>query len=143
MTNLKTPYVAQKYVAASPDVEILGGVLLGLLQATEIENIDSLLQKYGLDEIDANKWYPQQLVLDFYKAVASSEFNSSQNLTEIGTQMIDSTPLQSADNSIKGAIENLDVLTKHVMRNAPEEEKFSIHTSRPGYLLVISNQPYP
>jgi hypothetical protein len=143
MSAIKPRYVAQKYVASSPDVKLVGGVLLALQQETGVDDIKPLLQTYDLSEIDPNQWYPQQLLLDFYKAIAEMKFNSKQNLTGIGIQFMSTIPIDPKVKTFKEAIEFITASIGTYNQNVPEEEKFTVPVYREGYAIVISNMPYP
>ena len=136
-------YVATKFAASSPNAEIMGSVLVGFLTNLRAEDIRPILKTYHLEEIDVNKWYPQQLILDFDKAVAEQKVNATDNLVAIGIKLIDSVPLNPETKTVEDAIRSLDVIARAVVRNVPTEEGFRIVESRPGYALVVANTPWP
>ena len=136
-------YAAQEYVASSPDAEILGAALLALVQNLKADELLPVLKKYGLDKMDPNTWYPQQLILDFYKGMADNTINISENLVAIGIKAVETVPQDPNAKTLEEAILASNMTNKQIMRNVPEEEGFAIAESRPGYLLIIDNTPYP
>jgi hypothetical protein len=136
-------YVAQEGVAASPDVQVIGSVLQAFAQNIRVEETRPLLQKYGFTTIESDQWYPQQLVLDFEMAVANSPFNGGENLVAIGMKIVDTMPFPESTKTIEDGVNAFNLMMRQIFRNTPEDETFFIPTSRPGYLLVIANLPYP
>lgn len=136
-------YVAQVGIASSPNVQIVGSVLQALVQNAKVEELRPLLRKYGLETIELDKWYPQQLVLDFHMAVANSEVNAGENLVAIGMKAVDTMPFPETAKTIEDGVNVVDAMTRQIYRNLPDGEGLSIAARRPGYLLVIDNTPYP
>ena len=143
MSQITKRYAAQEYVASSPDAEILGAVLLSFVQNVKADELMPFLKKYGLDEMDPNKWYPQQLILDFYKGMADNTINMSENMVAIGIKSVETVPQNPDAKTLEQAILTSNATNKVILRNVPEDEGFAIAESRPGYLLVIDNTPYP
>ncbi|MEP7286552.1 MAG: hypothetical protein ABI947_12375 [Chloroflexota bacterium] len=87
-----TKYVAQPCVASSPEAEVMGTGLLGLIKNLRADDVLPYLQRYGLDSIDADHWYPHQLSLDFQRAIEESHINSTDNLVAIGMAVMEKAP---------------------------------------------------
>ena len=136
-------YVAQEGIAASPNVQIQGAVLQALVQNIKAEEIRPLLQKYGLATIEPDRWYPQQLVLDFEFAVANSEVNAGENLVAIGMKAVDTIPFPASTRSIEDGVNALNLVMQQILRNVPDDEGIFIAARDSGYLLVTANMPYP
>ena len=64
-------YIAQQFIASSPDQELIGQMALGNTQNIRHDEIEPLLKKYRLQNIDPNHWYPHQMILDMYREIAS------------------------------------------------------------------------
>lgn len=143
MMNTHARYVAQPFIASSEQAEMLGASLSALMDNLQSEEIRPFLEKYSLEQIDPMKWYPQQLVLDFERAIAKSQIDAMYSLVAIGMKGIDSMPLDPNVQTLEQAVILGNTMMRRVCRNIPEDEGAIIVENRPGYLLVIQNVPFP
>lgn len=67
----------------APNVEIAGGSVLALITSINHPQLESILAKHGLTDVQADQWYPLQLTLDIIGEVAEG-VNASENLVSIG-----------------------------------------------------------
>lgn len=80
----------RKYVVHAEENEVLGQVLIALLQNLRQKDGVSFLQKYGIEDIDPEAWYPLQVYLDVFNDIM--KFNpgeASANFVSSGMQVID------------------------------------------------------
>src|SRR5438046_3100345 len=122
-------YVAKKFVASSPRAEIIGSVLMGFLNNLRAEEIRPLLAEYGLDTIDSKKWYPQQLILDFYRALAEEKVNATDSMVALGVKAIENIPVNPNVRTLDQAIQALESISQSIQRNGPAEEGFHVADS--------------
>jgi hypothetical protein len=75
-----------QFVAFNPHVEVSGQSMLITFEAMG-DVIRPMLAKHGFSDIDPDTWYPQQPYLDFFREIASGDFQSVLDLVSIGTQV--------------------------------------------------------
>jgi len=54
---------------ASPDGEVLGVAMLALPTCIKASEILPLLERHGFANVDPNKWYTQQNIINLYKDI--------------------------------------------------------------------------
>ncbi|MEP7286550.1 MAG: hypothetical protein ABI947_12365 [Chloroflexota bacterium] len=132
-------HVAQKFIASTPDAEVFGGALLGVIENIRADEIRPYLQKYNLESLDANRWYPEQLILDFQRAIVESRVNSTDNLVAMGMKGIDSAKLPPEVKTIEQALNALSTMFHTIHRNIPPEETLTVVESKPNFILLVEN----
>ncbi len=80
------------YVAFSKDAETVGQVHLSLLQAINLDHYQPFLKKYNLDDINPERWYPMQIVLDLLGEIAGSR-GGMLDLVSIGMKIMENAIL--------------------------------------------------
>ncbi len=70
-------------ISFEPSAEIFGGSVLALIKMMQYDEIEDVLKKYHLTEVDPNQWYPLQLTLDIISEVADRP-NAPVNLVSLG-----------------------------------------------------------
>lgn len=81
-----------QYKTFGPDAEVLGGGMLAFIESINYDNFSSILETHGVDNINPNEWYPQQVWLDVFSDIASQP-GSSSNLVSIGMKIADTAPI--------------------------------------------------
>ena len=66
-----------------PETEIIGQTLLSYIDNIQAEEIHPYLEKYGLTEVDPEKWYPANNLMSLMNDMAA-EANLSSNLVALG-----------------------------------------------------------
>ncbi len=143
---LAKSYVGVKKYVTSPDAEMFGGALQAFTNNLNAELrrplLDKVLEKYGLDEIDADGWLPTQFALDFYKLL-SEEGDEVFDLVAIGMQFVETAPYPPEVNSIETAMKALNEGYKMSIRNYPPEEGYTVEVLGPNHVRVVDHCPYP
>jgi hypothetical protein len=139
---MKGKYVAETFVAPSPEAEVIGQGFLALVNNLQSEDIKPFLKQYQLEAIEGDKWYPMQLVLDIEKAMVEAKVNATQNLVAIGISLVDTMPFPNV-TTLEQAIDMLNTMISYGTRNIPEESRWYVAESEPGHVLVTMNMPYP
>jgi hypothetical protein len=75
-----------KYQTLGPDAEVYGGAMLAFVESIRFENFKPILEKHGLQAIDPQKWYPQQLWLDVFNDIVQED-DSMSNMVSIGMKI--------------------------------------------------------
>jgi|GEM_PF-2770141 len=95
-----------EYISFDPNVEVLGQSMMSVIAGMSA-SARPLLAKYGLDALEADKWYKLQPILDFYREVSQSK-NAKLNLTSTGTKVPEKTIFPPEIDSIQKAFQSLD-----------------------------------
>jgi hypothetical protein len=139
-------YVAQEYVASSPEAEVSGSVLLSLFDNLKADEIRPILGNYVPchEEVDVNGWYPQQALLDICEAIAERKVHDIEALVAIGVKIVDSLPFTPEIQTVEQAVAFFSTLTKKTHRNIPDAESLLVVETHPGRrVVVVNNTPYP
>lgn len=136
-------YVAQKLVASRPDSLTLGQLALGNIQNIVRDEIEPLLKKYGLEDIQPDQWYPVQNILDLYREISEGNTNVTQNLVAIGKKGAEVGPLPPEINSLDAWLDILPFYYPQVIRNMVDGEGFKVHRIGEHHVHIIDNTPYP
>ncbi|MCU0476738.1 MAG: hypothetical protein MUC99_11635 [Anaerolineae bacterium] len=136
-------YVAQKGKAASPQVEAMGAALGPMISNIRAEEVRMVLKEYGVEDIDLQQWYPQQLLLDIFRAVEGQYGEFSENLVAIGIQAIDAFAFPDSVTDIEAVIQFLQGVYQMTHRNHPAEESWLCHKVGENAYDITANMPYP
>jgi len=142
LTTTTGKYVAQQFVASSPQAEMLGVIIEGFLHNLRTEEIREFLMRYGLETIDPKRWYSQQLILNIEKAIVEAQINASENLVALGMEAVEHQPFPPTVKTIGDGILAIKAIMASVTRNVPPDETMDIIVQRPGYMLVVVNMPF-
>lgn len=77
MTNLRI-------APLGPDAEVLGGAIHGFIHAVNRDNIQPILQKLGMTDIDPAAWYPKQKYVDLWNEILASSTSAMFDLVSAG-----------------------------------------------------------
>ena len=143
--NTNTRYVAQQYIASSPEAEVIGSLVSSLIDNLKADEIRPIIDGHNPQhvELDVNGWYPQQVILDIQKAIAEKQVNASENLVAIGVKSVDHLQFAPEVQTIEQAIAAFNAIAKQTHRNIPDSETILVVESRPGRVVVVNNTPYP
>lgn len=72
-----------RYIAFDPNTEVIGAYVLSFTTNLNHTDMQDLVKKHGLDEIDPQGWYPQQPVLDLMSDIMDAN-NATTNLIAVG-----------------------------------------------------------
>jgi len=70
----------------NPEMEITGQTLLAYLDNVQVDIIGPIFKKHGMMDIEPEKWYPLQPVLDVLKELSSGQ-NATANLVAVGVKI--------------------------------------------------------
>jgi hypothetical protein len=129
-----------EFVAFDPNVEVLGAALQSFFDAAG-HNIQPILDKYGLTEVDPQEWYPQQWVLELYQEVARHE-SSSLNLVSIGMRIPEVAAFPPDLDSLEAALMMLDA-AYHMNHRGGDTGYYRATPIGPKHFSVECRNPYP
>lgn len=142
------PYIAKKGQAASPEVEAIGAALGTMINNIRAEEVKMVLMNYELADIDLQRWYPQQLLLDIFRAVEGQYGEFSENLVAIGIQAIDAFAFPETVTDIESAVQFLQGVYQMTHRNHPPPRKVgtatqsvAMHTTSPQISPIPTPRP--
>src|SRR5690606_17874610 len=95
-----------EFVSFDLNVEVLGQSMMSVVAGMSA-SARPLLEKYGLDKLEADKWYKLQPILDFYKEISLGK-NAALNLTSTGTKVPEKAIFPAEIDSIQKAFAVLD-----------------------------------
>jgi hypothetical protein len=95
-----------EFVSFDPNVEVSGQSMLCVVAGMG-KSAKPLLEKYGLDKLEADKWYKLQPILDFYKEISLAK-SSLLNLHSTGLKVPDFAVFPPDIDSIQKAMLSLD-----------------------------------
>ncbi len=135
-------YVARPFVAGSPEAEVIGQVVLAFIQNLEAKQVAPLLPKYGLDNIDPEKWYPHQSWMNVLKELCEQS-GSSQALVAFGRKVVETAVMPPEIDSIPKVLDLLHTIHHLNVRNIPEDEGYKIEKLGEKHYMVYENTPNP
>lgn len=135
-------YVAKPFVAGSPQAEVIGQTVIAFLENLQADEIAPILPKYGLDNIDPDKWYPHQAWFDVLREVNEMP-NASANLVAFGKKVVQTAVLPPEIDSIPKVLNLLHTIHHLNLRNVPEEEGYVVKEIGEKHYHVYQNTPNP
>lgn len=83
-----------RYEPLGPGCEVRGASMLAFVKSAREENIQTILERHGLDNIDPDRWYPLETWLDVFNDIAEAgSMEAVFNLVGIGISTIDTAVL--------------------------------------------------
>lgn len=95
-----------EFISFDPNVEVRGQSMMSVIAGMSA-SARPMIEKYGLDKLEADKWYPLQPILDFYKEVSQAK-NASLNLVSTGTKVPEKAVFPPEIDNIVKALLSLD-----------------------------------
>jgi hypothetical protein len=135
-------YVAQKFVAPSPEAETMGYVLTIYLHNLRSEDIAPILEKHGISSIEPDQWYPMQRALDIQRDIYTSDENVSEKLVAAGIQYAQTNPFPPEIKTISDVLYILSQASGRASRNTPDGYGFTLKVMSEKHLWMFSNTPY-
>jgi hypothetical protein len=134
-----TRYKAVQFVAPE-GAEVSGIILLAYLNNLERHVTEPILEKYGfsVDNMEADKWYPNQMFLDIEHAIHKSE-GGTNALVAIGKAAVENYIPPAGVENLADAIRALpDVYTTN-QRNLPEGYGWIVEQKGERHYVFINN----
>ncbi len=137
-------YVAQTFVAASPDAMVIGQAVQAFAENIQADVIKPILPKHGFEEIDPEKWYPHQAWMDVLKEVNDTLGGSaSQVFIAFGKQVVESAVMPPEIKSIPDVLDALHAIHHLNLQNVPDDEGYAIEKIKEQHYNVYENTPNP
>jgi hypothetical protein len=129
-----------EYVSFDPNVEVLGQSMLSVIAGMSA-SARPLLAKYGLDKLEAEKWYKLQPILDFYREISQSK-NAKLNLTSTGTKVPENAIFPPEIDSIQKAFLSLDD-AYHINHRNGDIGHYTPTVVNSRQIDVLAETPFP
>ncbi len=126
-----------EYVAFDPNTEVRGVTMLSINQAIGAKALP-VLEKYGIQDINPESWYPQQTYLNAFREIDKMGFF---NMVSIGMRIPDLALFPPIEN-VHEALSLLNTAYQMNHRHGDIGEYHYEKVSRHEALLVCRN-PYP
>lgn len=136
------PYVAKPFIAGTPQAEVIGQVVMAFSQNLEADLIAPLLPKYGLDNVDPEKWYSHQNWMNVLRDLNQMP-GSMSAFVAFGKQVVETAAMPPEIDSIPKALELLHAIHHLNLRNIPQDEGYSVRQIDPKHYHVYHNTPNP
>jgi len=130
----------EKYKASTEDAKVIGAALKPYEMSSMRHRFESILKKYGLTEIDEEKWYPQQLTLDVQKDIKGSA-DGGNMLISIGVKIIEAAkfpPMETLEQAL-GAFASSYPMN---FRDQAEEDIIVAEQIDDQHIRVINRSPH-
>ena len=115
----------RKFIAA-PGAEIIGSAMQNMFITVDHEEylsfVEQMLAKYGIRQLEDDKWYPQQLPMDIFKLISQRETNSQHNLVGLGMAYVETGTFPPYINNIATGLNALSQTYYLNNRNGAEGE---------------------
>ena len=140
-----SPYVAQPYVAGSPEALVIGQTMLAFTQNVTADMITPILEKLNATDIKADEWYPHQLWLDILKEVETTlgAGEASQIFVAFGRQVVENAVMPPELKTIPDVLNALHAIHHANLQNVPEEEGYALIVNSEKDYTVLHNTPNP
>lgn len=135
-------YVAQPFVASSPEAEVKGWSILGFVENVDARWVAPLRAKYHLDTLDPEAWYPHQMLLSFFKDMSETRGSMSALVMACRT-IVKHSPMPPEIDTLPEAMQFLQTMYRMNHRNVPEEEGLFIEELDENHYMLYDNTPFP
>jgi hypothetical protein len=129
-----------EFVSFDPNVEVSGQSMLCVVAGMG-KSAKPLLEKYGLDKLEADKWYKLQPILDFYKEISLAK-SSLLNLHSTGLKVPDFAVFPPDIDSIQKAMLSLDE-AYHMNHRGGEIGHYRPTTVSTHQIDIHAETPFP
>ncbi|MFZ4816587.1 MAG: hypothetical protein ACOYL5_18780 [Phototrophicaceae bacterium] len=128
------------FKAFHPQNETLGSAVLAIIAAIDYRDISSILQQYGLRDIQPDGWYSQQTELDIMKAIMGK--GGMMDMVSIGMKIPDVVEYPMQIKTVKEALTMLDAGYQHSHRGE-NIGHFKFEETSENSLRMEAHTPYP
>lgn len=153
-------YKAKKFEASSAEAKAQGNVFAPYLEVLKGSELEELIDKYDLESMEMEAYYPQQNVCDMQSEIAEKMGLFSGDLIALGKSSVSSIGFPPEVSTMAEAFGMLHQIYQAIHQNIPEEEGWryvviddatsKIHFNTPyeefagyGYVWAIANKFCP
>lgn len=132
----------KKLIASTPNAEVLGESILGYLNCVRHAEIQPILDKYGLEDIQARKWYSHQMMLNVLRDISEDNSIVTESLIAIGIKIMEIATVPPTITSVDAILPSLATVYRQHHRNVTELG-WLYRPLGPGHVLMTHDGPYP
>lgn len=121
-----------------PDNEAKGSAIMAALAALDDQQVKTVMQANGINAIDADTWYPQQLELDILKSI-NTDF---LNMVAVGMKIPEVAMFPPQIDSVHGALEVLDMAYRMNVRG-PDIGEYVYERTGDRSATITCRNSYP
>ncbi len=96
-----------KYAVEDPTSEIIGMALLSLLESQNLDSFRDLVEKYGMDQVQPDEWYPADQAFRFLQELVARD-DAMFNLVSIGMKVFDVMPMPASIETVADALRAME-----------------------------------
>ncbi len=131
-----------QYKASSPQVEASGASILSVTSGMATD-LRPLLEKHGLDKVEADQWYPQQSWLNFLAELTEGPNATMINLVGIGMSIAKTAHLPPQIDSLEAALMMLNAAYHMNNRNDDPERGWKVIRVSDKEFHCLCSTPVP
>lgn len=144
MSDTPTRYVAQQYVAGTPQAEVTGAAVQAFSSNLEAEMMAELLPKHGFGDIDPEAWYPHQNWMDLLQDIEARHGSGASNIfVAFGREVVATAVMPPEMQTIEDVLHSLHAIHHANLRHIPEEEGYRAVKKGERHYWVYENTPNP
>lgn len=130
-----------EFVSFGPAVQISGALVLSVVVGMG-DLARPILRAHGLDNPEANAWYPEQTFLNALREVANSGYGHQRDLFNSGRALLETAPYPQGAQNLDQA---LHLLGDYYERNRRYDAvtNWDVCRMRAGYVVCAATTPYP
>jgi hypothetical protein len=132
-----------EFRAFSSRVEVMGAAVLSIVGGMDVVRPRALqiLEESGIAPLDAARWYPQQRVLNVFKAVF--ETVGPQTVRAIGRKIPETAEFPPELDSLEMALRSIDVAYRMNHRGAEHMGSYRYEQLGARHAQLACHNPYP
>ncbi len=130
-----------QFIAFDPNTEVNGATIMSITAGLGA-SAEHVLAAHGLDNLQADQWYPQQLWLDAFRDIASGTINAMLDLVSIGMKINERAHFPPDINSIESALQSIDV-AYHMNHHGGEIGSYQYIRVSGTQIDLVCRNPYP
>ncbi len=133
-----------QYKTFGPDAEVFGAAMMAFVKSINYTNFSQILAHHGLETINPNSWYPQQVWLDVFSDIANRP-GFSTDLVSIGMKIVETAVMPPEVQSLPFMDVALSFNQGSYLANNRGKDVGGIEAQviDPHHVVMIDRTPYP
>lgn len=127
------------YQTFHPNNEAKGAAILAAMAALDAKQVKKLMEANGIESVDAETWYPQELELNILKSINSQNF---LDMVSVGMKIPEIAAFPPNITDVHGALGLLDA-AYHMNVRGPEVGEYRYEKTGERSATVTAYNPYP
>ncbi len=133
----------KQYKVFGPDAEVTGLAMMAFTASLHYHNFSHIMAQHGLDNIYADRWYPQQVWLDLFSDIAKQS-GAMFDLVSIGMKIVDTAVFPPEVEALSFPEVMMYANVNYLANNRGRDiGSIQVQMIDERHLLVIDQTPYP